>query len=202
MVLIFFFILSSLSLPDGHSGGCGVNDETLQWMDSVQNGAVEDDAEVPREKKPKRTNKQQKQGIDKNSIYEEDLKYPHLKYSKEANFKDGFQNNENTDDDWHQESHERAKRAARPKEDNKNTCSLYIQTDPLIWRHIREGIADVSGYYFMISMLFFFIIFYVFDINNKTVFPATTARSWSKIGNRRENKGGDSFADCPPCNSR
>jgi len=30
------------------------------------------------------------------------------------------------------------------KINDKNTCSLYIQTDPLIWRHIREGIADVS----------------------------------------------------------
>lgn len=132
-----------------------MNDETLQWMDSVQNGAVEDDVEeVPREKKPKRTSNKPKQGIDKNSIYEEDLKYPHLKYSKEANFKDGFQNNENTDDDWHQESHERAKRAARPKEENKNTCSLYIQTDPLIWRHIREGIADVSDVFDVFEVFF------------------------------------------------
>lgn len=68
--------------------------------------------------------------------------------------------------DWHEAVHERVRRASggingggssssnsgssnasgsgRGREDNKNTCSLYIQTDPLIWRHIREGIADVS----------------------------------------------------------
>lgn len=48
-------------------------------------------------------------------------------------------------DEWHAKVHERVRRAtaANPNE-NKNTCSLYIQTDPLIWRHIREGIADVS----------------------------------------------------------
>ncbi|XP_004530918.1 uncharacterized protein LOC101455868 isoform X2 [Ceratitis capitata] len=46
-------------------------------------------------------------------------------------------------DEWHAKVHERVRRAtaANPNE-NKNTCSLYIQTDPLIWRHIREGIAD------------------------------------------------------------
>lgn len=67
--------------------------------------------------------------------------------------------------DWHEAVHERVRRATSGginggggssnasgagrggtsgREDNKNTCSLYIQTDPLIWRHIREGIADVS----------------------------------------------------------
>lgn len=48
------------------------------------------------------------------------------KYSKEAN-----------------EGHSRGKRAAR-RDENKNTCSLYIQTDPLIWRHIRETFPEVS----------------------------------------------------------
>lgn len=48
-------------------------------------------------------------------------------------------------DEWHAKVHERVRRAtAANLNENKNTCSLYIQTDPLIWRHIREGIADVS----------------------------------------------------------
>lgn len=34
----------------------------------------------------------------------------------------------------------RSKRATRPKEDNRNTCSLFIQTDPLIWRYIGEQV--------------------------------------------------------------
>lgn len=64
--------------------------------------------------------------VNNNRIYnngnddEGDIDNPHKKYSKEAN--------------------SRTKRAARFQE--KNTCSLYIQTDPLIWRHIRESIPD------------------------------------------------------------
>lgn len=35
----------------------------------------------------------------------------------------------------------RSKRAiGRMKEKEKNTCSLFIQTDPLIWRHISEQV--------------------------------------------------------------
>lgn len=124
-------------------------------MDRIQNSATEnnDDADVneptadtkPTSTNTDRSNTNSKQGANKNSIFEEDLKYPHLKYSKEANYEDSPQDDDyDSNDDWHQKSHDRAKRAARPKEENKNTCSLYIQTDPLIWRHIREGIADVS----------------------------------------------------------
>lgn len=63
-----------------------------------------------------------------NRIYDDndDTAHPHKKYSKEAN--------------------SRVKRATRYQE--KNTCSLYIQTDPLIWRHIRESIPDVSIFIF------------------------------------------------------
>lgn len=39
--------------------------------------------------------------------------------------------------------HSRSRRAARD-DSNRNTCSLYIQTDPLLWRHVREGFSDVS----------------------------------------------------------
>lgn len=35
----------------------------------------------------------------------------------------------------------RSKRATRPKEENKNTCSLFIETDPLIWRHVTEQVS-------------------------------------------------------------
>lgn len=146
-------------LAADHSGGCGINDETLQWMDAIQNSAVENDADNDddiidnkpitnlSQKQPNRLNAKKQATNNPNSIFEDDLKYPHLKYSKEANYNDDTDytaQSDRTNDEWHEKSHERAKRAARPKEDNKNTCSLYIQTDPLIWRHIREGIADVS----------------------------------------------------------
>ena len=55
--------------------------------------------------------------------YEDNLS----KYSREAN----------------KEEHARHKRATR-RDENKNTCSLYIQTDPLIWKHIREGFPEVK----------------------------------------------------------
>lgn len=51
---------------------------------------------------------------------------PHNKYSREVN--EGSS------------SHYRNKRATKPREENKNTCSLFIQTDPLIWRHISEQV--------------------------------------------------------------
>lgn len=51
---------------------------------------------------------------------------PHNKYSREVN--EGSS------------SHHRNKRATKPREENKNTCSLFIQTDPLIWRHISEQV--------------------------------------------------------------
>lgn len=79
----------------------------------------------------------------KNSIFDEDFNYPYEKYTKQANWRDDKDKNY-TEYDWHIRAHERVKRAARPKEENKNTCSLFIETDPLIWRHIRESIADVS----------------------------------------------------------
>lgn len=136
----------------GHANGCGINDDVSQWMESVQNGAIDGDDDndndnVDSNMNSKNNNKyndspndvnanlKQPAAPNQNSIYG-DNKSPHFKYSKEANFEyDGASASKRR---------ARVKRAARPKEDNRNTCSLYIQTDPLIWRHIREGIADVS----------------------------------------------------------
>lgn len=152
---------------EGHFGGCGINDEVSQWMDSVQNAGVDDDAaddditrgsgneERRKAKAPKKFSDakilKRNKLMDAKEFFKDDLKYPHMKYTKEANQKDNgststgaVSDNDDDDDEWHRRSHARAKRAARPKEENRNTCSLYIQTDPLIWRHIREGIADVS----------------------------------------------------------
>lgn len=38
----------------------------------------------------------------------------------------------------------RFKRAIRAKEKDRNTCSLFIQTDPLIWRHISEQVSELT----------------------------------------------------------
>lgn len=124
----------------GHANGCGVNEDLAQWMDSVQNSGIDDDIDdasaninEPIDLTKQNTKSKQNQ----NSIFDDD-KSPHFKYTKEGNF--------DYDGATGYKKSERVKRAARPKEDNRNTCSLYIQTDPLIWRHIREGIADVSSF--------------------------------------------------------
>lgn len=184
----FFFLSSRHVHSEGHFGGCGINDEISQWMDNVQNAGIDDvddaaaSASDNNEKRKTKTPKKfvdakilkRNKLMDAKEFFNDDLKYPHMKYTKEANQKDnsGASSTDNDadddDDEWHRRSHARAKRAARPKEENRNTCSLYIQTDPLIWRHIREGIADVSNpnvcharkskfiYIFFFFVLFFF----------------------------------------------
>lgn len=126
--------------------GCGINEEVSQWMDSIQNAAVDEETPPPPTlKRRNATSFQTKpENVQQNSIFDQEFVLPHEKYSRDANWRE--QSNTVSDEDWHKQSHERVRRATRPKEENKNTCSLYIQTDPLIWRHIREGIADVSYY--------------------------------------------------------
>ncbi|KAL9927282.1 zinc-dependent metalloprotease kuz isoform 2-T11 [Glossina fuscipes fuscipes] len=191
---------------EGHVGGCGITDEVSQWMENIQNSAVEELPE-PMSKDVKKIPKKRTPSIEHNTdnvvmksqdgevilaeaLYSlpsnntkkkqlkstsfsytqpqlhtqqhppkkyganDDFKYAYQKYTKEANFVGAFYDPETgrryspTHNDWHEHVHERVKRASGllgsspRREDNKNTCSLYIQTDPLIWRHIREGIAD------------------------------------------------------------
>lgn len=139
----------------GHVSGCGITEEVQSWMDQIQNSATEggeeDVAENAneqlRDKAPMQKQMNRSSGLGSGSGVvapaEElgEFPLPYQKYSKEANV---LKHADKSQSAWHKESHERVKRAARPREDNKNTCSLYIQTDPLIWRHIREGIVDVS----------------------------------------------------------
>ena len=115
----------------GHVGGCGVTDEVAQWMNNVQSSAVEGDDDggdgelppSPQDEKPAFPNAKEYNAYPKSSQDE-----PHRKYTKEMN----------------SGGHDRQKRATR-RDENKNTCSLYIQTDPLIWKHIREGFPEVRG---------------------------------------------------------
>lgn len=96
-------------------------------MNSVQSSSVEeddDDGELPpspEDEKPASPNAKEFNAYPKSSQDE-----PHRKYTKEMN----------------SGGHDRQKRATR-RDENKNTCSLYIQTDPLIWKHIREGFPEV-----------------------------------------------------------
>ncbi|XP_051173627.1 disintegrin and metalloproteinase domain-containing protein 10 isoform X2 [Leptopilina boulardi] len=97
------------------SGGCGINEEVIQWMNNIQNSGEPDPPPPKTKTKPDE--------IPKVKPWSGDSETPSHKYSKEAN----------------EHGSRRSKRATKPKEENKNTtCSLFIQTDPLIWRHITE----------------------------------------------------------------
>lgn len=120
-----------------HPNGCGLTEDVSHWMDAVQ-GSAEDDVEFVLLAKGKNATaeniKSPYQHVN-NRIYE-DHHHPHQKYSKEAN--------------------NRTKRAATSaRYQERNTCSLYIQTDPLIWRHIRESIPDVGLRNFAVSKAIF-----------------------------------------------
>ncbi|XP_033215236.1 disintegrin and metalloproteinase domain-containing protein 10 isoform X2 [Belonocnema kinseyi] len=97
------------------SGGCGINDDVIQWMDKIQNSG-EPETPLPNAKT------KESREIPKVKYWDGVSESPGHKYTWEAN----------------QPENRRSKRATRPKEENKNTCSLFIQTDPLIWRHITE----------------------------------------------------------------
>ncbi|XP_015434819.1 PREDICTED: disintegrin and metalloproteinase domain-containing protein 10 [Dufourea novaeangliae] len=110
----FFHTRLTTNKNDKHSG-CGITEDVVEWMERIQNSGEPD---VP---SPVTTANVKKPNPQPNA-WNGDQESPGHKYSREAN----------------EPSHRRVRRAARPKEDNKNTCSLFIQTDPLIWRHISE----------------------------------------------------------------
>lgn len=110
-----------------NSTGCGINEEVIEWMQQVQNSAVDEEEDGGGKKGDKYGGRQHSTSFLRNSF-----ETPYDKYSRQANFWDDYG-----------EGGHRQKRAA-PKENKRNTCSLFIQTDPLIWRHIREGFLEVS----------------------------------------------------------
>ncbi|KAG8232124.1 hypothetical protein J437_LFUL012133, partial [Ladona fulva] len=101
----------------GHVGGCGITDDVVQWMDRIQNSAIEEPAG--------------EQCLDKKSSCS--------KKTLRAGGGESPKNLYSSSEKGKEEKSNRVKRGARsPKEENRNTCSLFIQTDPLIWRHISE----------------------------------------------------------------
>lgn len=118
----------------GHVGGCGITDEVIQWMDRIQNSAVDDDVEVQKvpQPKPRKHKKVVKTPAASPS--------PPLSASNHEDWINKYSREANENESASHSS--RRKRATRGREEIKNTCSLYIQTDPLIWRHIREGFPE------------------------------------------------------------
>lgn len=108
-------------------------------MENIQNSAVEEElqpikADTKRAQVRKFTSKDS-DAKEQPNISSLNVEEPLNKYSEAANTG----------------GHSRYKRATR-RDENKNTCSLYIQTDPLIWKHIREGFPEVVTLIFLISI--------------------------------------------------
>lgn len=67
------------------------------------------------------------------NVQQPDEERPAYKYTRQAA-------------DKHHYGPVRTKRATKPKEE-RNTCSLFIQTDPLLWRHIKEQVQYFKQYF-------------------------------------------------------
>lgn len=130
---------------EGHVGGCGITEEISEWMARVQNSAIDEREEDVKHKKIKLPKKFMGEKVvkkDKGEIKTGKSKISE-KTSTSANNDRMFKlENETPYSKYSREANTRKKRAARPKEENRNTCSLFIQTDPLIWRHISEQLYN------------------------------------------------------------
>ncbi|XP_014233900.1 disintegrin and metalloproteinase domain-containing protein 10 isoform X1 [Trichogramma pretiosum] len=106
----------------GDASGCGVTDEVVQWMDRIQQSGEQDTL-------PPAPAADSGKHHDSGPFWHDEAggaSSSSYKYSREANSPTSGSS--------------RTRRAAKPQEDTtkKNTCSLFIQTDPLIWRHIHD----------------------------------------------------------------
>ena len=105
--------------------GCGISDSTRDWMESVQRNAEpsEEAQLIPQQPEIGKTEKL----VDLQVANPALDPGPTYKYSAEAN-----------DASY---GPKRIKRAVLPaNRNNKKTCHLYIQTDPLFWRHIYKQV--------------------------------------------------------------
>ncbi len=95
--------------------GCGISDSVQSWMDEVRHSGEKTELPPP-------------QVVDSPTpvpqvVDEDEQLGPQYKYSMEAN----------------DPSRARVKRSL-PNPNSKKSCALYIQTDPLFWKHIREQV--------------------------------------------------------------
>jgi disintegrin and metalloproteinase domain-containing protein 10 len=124
--------LCTFTCSTGESSGCGITEKVVEWMERIQNSG---EPETPVPPVAPENLKRWRPGTET----------PVHKYSKEANV---------PADHWI-----RTRRATRPKEDSKkkNTCFLFIQTDPLIWRHIFEQVQFFNSQHRTIEVLYFIL---------------------------------------------
>lgn len=117
-----------------------------QWMESIQTSAVEDDDSDAKPSNGPRTSESRlmpaitpKKKLKKaESTTDFANESPSAKYTKEWNSHSG---------DYSSSRHKREapKKDAKDKKSKDaprpmNTCALFIQTDPLLWKHIAETV--------------------------------------------------------------
>lgn len=129
----------------GHAKGCGITEEVMEWMEQIQNSAVDDIIDI---KHPKakafqaHVNAAEKLNSDYvNVLAMDQFDRAFAKYTKEAN-QVGSKNYSQGGATFFGDAG-RVRRAARSSYANsKTTCTLSIQTDPLLWRHIAELVLE------------------------------------------------------------
>jgi len=100
----------------GIAPGCGGSPSVQAWMAAVQGGAADATGQLPPQKvtEEKEGGKGKEEGGSTSEPKEDPS--PQYKYTERA---------------------QRVKRALKPP-NNKKSCSLFIQTDPLLWKHVYE----------------------------------------------------------------
>ena len=119
-VFVLYYKPASHIISAGHSHpGCGATPSVHKWMEGIQTNAVKEDEFVPPSKEePKPEPLPQAQP---RVQVRDKAETPGFKYSAEAN----------------DEETPRFRRALE-NPNKRRSCSLYIQTDPLFWNHVRE----------------------------------------------------------------
>lgn len=139
-------------LRTGHKSGCGVTDEVAEWMRSVQESAVEED---PTEQSSLREGGDSSNGIYSLDEDEEEEFGEYVSSSLHTSNPTLYNKYRRLYKKLHKEYHNkyseqansRAKRSVLSGgvgEDNKGTCTLSIQTDPLLWRYIYQQVCSAG----------------------------------------------------------
>eukprot|EP00095_Tigriopus_kingsejongensis_P005881 maker-scaffold38_size502422-snap-gene-4.24 protein:Tk05881 transcript:maker-scaffold38_size502422-snap-gene-4.24-mRNA-1 annotation:"disintegrin and metalloproteinase domain-containing protein 10 isoform x3" len=103
----------------GKAPGCGVSDSVQKWMETVQHSS--ETLQMPSLTEARKTDPGP---ADSAALPVSPNEEPEFKYSAQAN-----------------DPQMRPKRSLS-NPNKKKSCSLYIQTDPLFWRHVREQEGD------------------------------------------------------------
>ena len=145
-ILITVFCWLFIPLSTGHVGGCGVTDEVAAWMDDIQHGSMEEELGDEAEERGNKIDSNRpavedalRHGPSRDT--QDDGNRPHprssawwYKYSHQANKAGSVQ-----DDGLDSSSDQSREKRSTIKAASRTTCSLFIQTDPLLWRHFYEA---------------------------------------------------------------